>query len=341
MQAYGADRVRVADDGRVLLSSRFEKGWTARVEKTLTKAEFPGTAVLWSEAYYEVIDAEPLPSGGIRYTLLPWREEHAMRLVDRYDEESEAYRLEEIRKAAARDRGRRSANFFGLVTGQLPAAVQEELAHELGILPARLTMISVVFELAVLIGVTLILVGHIVNDHYMPVSLVLLLLCVGAEMVVRFYISYVQKRPIGTTAGLFVYILFYALAPNRAKLTPPFKVSKGLAVTITDAPDDIALRDAFMLREPFVTLLSPEEQARAKERFGYDYRRHSRNIAWILLVFSIAGVVSSISTGAILAGLVAAALAAEQIARLAAFRRGPAPSILGWLVRPLTRKVLG
>src|SRR5258706_16040637 len=84
MQAFGSDRVRVADDGRVLLSSRVGKGWTTRVEKTLTTAEFPGTAVLWSYAYYEVVDAEPLPSGGVRYTLLPWRDAHAMRVVDRY-----------------------------------------------------------------------------------------------------------------------------------------------------------------------------------------------------------------------------------------------------------------
>jgi hypothetical protein len=111
-------------------------------------------------------------------------------------------------------------------------------------------------------------------------------------------------------------------------------------VPITDAPEDVALRDAFTMREPLVTLLSPEEQAQAKERFGYDYRKHSRNIALIILTFSIAGVVSSISTHAILAGLVASLLAGEQVVRLFAFRRGPAPSILGWLARPFVRKLL-
>lgn len=340
MQAFGSDRVRVADDGRVLLSSRFGKGWTTRVEKTLTTAEFPGTAVQWGDAYYEVVDAEGLPSGGVRYTLQPWRDAHAMRVVDRYDEESEALRLEEIRKAATRDRGRRSANLFGFLTGQLPAAVQEALAEELGTLPARLTLVSVLFEFAAVVGLCVVLADRLIHEQPIPLSLAFLTGFLSIEVTVRFHLSFVQKRPIGTAAGLFVYIVFYALAPHREKLTSPFKTGKGLAIPITDAPEDVALRDAFLMREPFVTLLSPEEQAQAKERFGYDYRKHSRNIALIILIASIAGVVSSISTHAILAGLIAALLAGEQMVRLLAFRRGPAPSILGWVVRPFVRKLL-
>jgi hypothetical protein len=340
MQAFGSDRVRVADDGRVLLSARFAKGWTARVEKTLTTAEFPGTAVLWSDAYYEVIGAEPLPSGGVRYTLLPWGDAHAMRVVDRYDEESETLRLDEIRKAAMRERGRRSANLFGFLTGQLPASVQEALAEELGILPARLTIVSVLFEFALIVGLSVMLGDRLIHEQSLPLSLALLTGFLIIEVTVRFHLAFVQKRPIGTTAGLFAYILFYALAPSRAKLTSPFKTGKGLSVRITDAPEDVALRDAFMMREPLVTLLTAEEQAQATERFGYDYRKHSSNIALIILISAIAGVVSSLSTHAILAGLVAAALAAEQIVRLLAFRRGPAPSVLGWLARPFVRKLL-
>ena len=46
MTPHGSDRVRV-DGERIVLSSRLPKGWTARVARTLTSAEFPGTAVLW------------------------------------------------------------------------------------------------------------------------------------------------------------------------------------------------------------------------------------------------------------------------------------------------------
>ena len=341
MQPFGTDRVRVAEDGRILLSSRLGKGWTARAPKTLTSAEFPGTAVLWDDGTYEVIAAEPLGSGGVAYTLLPWRDEHAMRVVDRYDAESEAQRLEEHRKSLVRDRGRRSANLLGIFTGQLPASVQEELGRDLGTLPARLTMMSVVFELAIIIGLFVVLGDRLIHEQSVPPSLILLIAFLAVETVARFHIAFSQQRPIGTTAGLFLYILFYALMPKRANLTSPFKVEKGLATPITDAPEDVALRDAFMMREPFVTLLSAEEQAVAKERFGYDYRSPSRVMAAIILTFSIFGVASSVATGAVLAGLIAAALAAEQIVRFLAFSRGPAPSILGWVVRPFVRKLLG
>src|SRR5258706_9014327 len=77
MQAYGSDRVRSEDGERVVLLSRIPKAWTPRAPKTLTTAEFPGTAVLWEERYFEVLSAEALPQGGVRYVLGPWQEMHA------------------------------------------------------------------------------------------------------------------------------------------------------------------------------------------------------------------------------------------------------------------------
>src|SRR5947207_171832 len=82
-------KLGLVDGERIVLSSRLPKGWTARVERTLTSAEFPGTAVLWDEQSFEVIGAEALPQG-VRYTLEPWREHHAMRFTARYDAAAEA-----------------------------------------------------------------------------------------------------------------------------------------------------------------------------------------------------------------------------------------------------------
>src|SRR2546430_2133342 len=90
VQAFGSDRIRRIDGEQVTLDSRLSKGWTARVEKTYTSAEFPGTAVEWEEKYFEVVLADPLPQGGVRYVLEPWLDQHAMRFVDRYDAETEA-----------------------------------------------------------------------------------------------------------------------------------------------------------------------------------------------------------------------------------------------------------
>src|SRR5213075_2326954 len=99
MQAFGSDRVRQGDGEQIVLSSRLSKGWTPRVEKTLTSAEFPGTAILWEECYFEVVSVEDLQHGGVRYVLEPWRDHDAMRVTDRYDAESEAGRVEEHRRS--------------------------------------------------------------------------------------------------------------------------------------------------------------------------------------------------------------------------------------------------
>jgi hypothetical protein len=83
MRPYGSDRVR-SSGGRLILHSRLPKGWTPRTPKSLTNAEFPGTAVYWDDEYYEVLSADPLPAGGVRYVLDKWRDDHAIRVFDAY-----------------------------------------------------------------------------------------------------------------------------------------------------------------------------------------------------------------------------------------------------------------
>src|SRR5437588_7968432 len=115
MRAYGSDRLRPPKGERLILASRISKGWVARVEKTLTSAEFPGTAVLWEERYFEVIEARMLPQGGVEYVLEPWQEHHVMRVVQQYDEPSEAARLAEHRAQLEREKKRQSANLLALL----------------------------------------------------------------------------------------------------------------------------------------------------------------------------------------------------------------------------------
>lgn len=336
MRAYGSDRVAAGEEeGTYLLSARFPKGWTARVPKALNRREFPGTAVLWDEVLFEVIAVEPL-ANGIRYTLAPWHDQHTVRASERYDDETEARRLTDRRAAHARERQRRTANLLGVFTGHLPAIVQEHLASELGIVPARLTFLSILGELVVLTAILLALV-HAFMDIRPWTGLALVAVAFGAEVLTRFFFVMTQARPIGSPYGMLLYTIWYAIAGGVS----PFAVAKGHDVRFELPPsEEVAARDALHMREPLITLLTPAEQARAAERFGYDFRRTARTVAVLILTFAILGVITSVRAHAISSLIVAGALAIEQIVRLATLRHHPAGSILAFVARPFVRRYI-
>jgi len=337
MTPFGSDRVRV-DGERVVLSSRLPKGWTARVEKTLTTAEFPGTAVLWEEQYFEVIDARPLPQG-VRYTLEPWRDHHAMRVTYRYDAGSEAALAEEWRAAWVREQKRKTAGALSLLTGHLPAIVQERLGAELGVLPSRMTQWSLVSELMLLAITIAYIVSEKMAQRPIPAWAVVVAAFLFLETGFRFLIVWTQHRPAGSTLGVIAYIVYWLMTGRRDEASP-FGRPPGHATPIPATPDDRVHHDALLLREPLATLLPATDQWRLRERYGYDYRHLAGTVAGVILTFAILGVITSIASRAVVTGIVAFLVAAEQIARLAALRRGPAPSVLGWFVRPLLRKLL-
>jgi len=337
MTPYGSDRARV-DGERIVLSSRLPKGWTARVARTLRRSEFPGTAVLWEERYFEVIEARMLPQGGVEYVLEPWQEHHVMRVVQQYDEPSEAARLAEHRAQLEREKKRQSANLLALLTGHLPAVVQNSMASDLGLLPNRITFVSVLGVYVALVGVVLWIVTFMMRGAPPPVKLVLLAIYLGIENTIRFAIVYTQSRPIGSFLGLIAYTAWWLATGRRA--TSPFKVEKGLDVRISETPEERKLHDSLILREPFLTLLPAEQQARLAERYGYAYRGPATAMAVLILVFASIGVASSIHRQAVVSTLIAAALAGEQVVRLVIMRQRPMGSILGWLVRPFVRKLL-
>jgi len=337
MQAFGSDRVRSGDGEQIVLSSRLSKGWTPRVPKTLTSAEFPGTAILWEERYYEVVSAEALQQGGVRYVLEPWRENNAMRVTDRYDEESEAGRLDEHRRSLQHERARKTANLGGIVTGSLPALVQEHFARELGIMAPRLTFISVCAQWLMILGIVLWSVSYLMKEQPIPLALLIAAVYLGIENSVRFLIYWTQARPIGSTLGWIGYLLFHFITASGPT---PFGTEKGQAVRIGEAPEEVAKRDSLAVREALVTLLTPKDQRRVAERYPYDYRKTSRTVALFILFVSVVGVVSSFMRHAAISLIVAAALAFEQMVRLAALQRGPAASVLRFVVRPFVRKLL-
>lgn len=269
-----------------------------------------------------------------------------MRVTDAYDEASEVRREAEHQAAVKRAAARRTANFFGVFTGHLPARVQEALASNLGIMATRLTFYSLILPVLFIAWAMNVLVRAMMTDK--PASLILLLLAMylGLESVIRLNIVWTQSRPIGSTIGFILYSLFYAVSPKKMGAVAPLKIQKRSAVFGETAPPEVALQDAYTIREPILTLLSPKEQAFLTERFGYDYRKDSFRVAWVILGFSIAGVVTSIVTlkqgfrlSAVGSMVMAGFLAIEQIRRLSALRRGPTGSILAVLARPFARRL--
>jgi hypothetical protein len=337
MQTFGSDRVRELENVRVILMSRYAKnGWLPRVQKTLTSPEHPGTAIFWGDAIYEIVAADVQPQGGVRYVLEPWREEHAIRVSDRYDEESEARRLADHQARIRREQKRKATTLIAFLAGHLPAIVQEQMASDLGMLAHRMTLLSVLSEFLILAALVLGIVHQLMQGNPLHPWHVIVVGFLMAEISVRFLVAWSQNRPLGSVAGVLVYSIAYAAGWRRGMVSP-MKEAKGYGIYTRVEEADTKLRDAFHLREPLVTLLTPAEQARFAERFDYDYRRHSYKIAWMFLLFSLAGVYTSLKNGSIVSFLCAGLLAVEQLMRLSAFKRGPAGSVLGVLARPLVK----
>lgn len=348
MQPYGGDRVRAAA-GKIILHSNLSKGWKARVAKSGTHSEFPGTAVLWDEQYFEVIAAELLPLGGVRYVLEPWRDDHTIRVFDQYDEPTEARRLEDYRRAKSQQKKSLAARLSGIVLGMLPAPVQKHLENELGVTPSTMTLLSCIPSLALLGGCAWLAASAKLAKEPPPVPFALWLLAFGllVESAFRFHIAMVQGRGIGTLFGLIGYSFLWLVMPNRRNWPKPFAQERGNKLFTLPPPDDVALRDSLETRGPLLTLLPKNDQLALAERYGFDYRKHAFGLAWIILGGSAFGVVSSWvkvadsgSGSAFVSLLLAGALAIEQIARLAAFKRGPAGSFLAVVVRPFMRDLL-
>jgi hypothetical protein len=346
MQAYGTDRVRRGNGEQWIILSSRSKGWVPRTPATMTTRDRPGIAILCEEKYYEVV-AATVAGTGVRYVLEPWRDEHVMRVVEAYDEASEAHRETDHRDVVRRDRGRISANLLGLLTGQLPGPVQERMGNELGIWPARLTLISILPAMVV-VGLVVNLYVHrrMAGEAPLPGWTFVLAGYLLFESALRFLVAMTQNRPLGSLAGFLAYSLYYVVAPNRTTLVRP--VESARESLVPEVGEDVAASDRYHLIEPLLTLLPPGDQHRLAQRFGFDYRKMAAIVAAVILSFSVLG--AGTAVGALLEGgglspmlslIVSGALAAEQGVRLHKLRRGPAGSVLGVIVRPLAGKLIG
>jgi hypothetical protein len=215
--------------------------------------------------------------------------------------------------------------------------------------PNRMTLLSCIPPVVLLGVCVFIVVGAVIKQERPPVPLWLLILAflLFVETIPRFIVAMSQRRGIGSLLGTLGYMIFYLASGSRKKNLPePLQEPGDGVFFMIPPPEDVALQDSITMRGAMLTLLTPAEQARLARVYGFNYRDHAAGLAWIILVFSIFGVVSSwtqIQQGqpmAVVSLLVAGALAVEQIIRLNAFRRGPAGSMLAFAVRPFARDLL-
>jgi hypothetical protein len=326
--------------GRIILVSRFVKAWTAATPKSTTHAEFPGTAVLWDDEYYEVLTADALGSGGVRYTLAPWREEHTIRTFVSYDPASEARLKADYDLAARQRKHSRLASLFGIVLGHLPGHVQERLGNELGVRPTRMTIVSTIPSI-VLLGVCVWLYVTQMMDsspRVVPAWLWFIALFMTADSAVRFQTAMSQPRGVGSVPGTILHSIYALLTGKKVEVIAKSKLP-------LQVDPETALRDSIEVRSWMLTLIPAREQLQLAERYGLNYRKHAFDVAWAILACGAVGATAmypriGLRVSALASFLVAMFVALEQAYRLLALRRGPIGSTWGFLVRPFMRDLL-
>jgi hypothetical protein len=348
VRAHGSDRLERADERERVLLCEVEKAWSPRRDRTLTQAEHPGTAVSWDGVLFEVRAAEPAAEGAVRYRLAPWPDAHAIRRMEHYDEASEAARGASRSDLRRRVAARRLSIALAPLGGLLPGRVQERMESELGA-PALAMTISSAAPLFVvgLLGVLERFVGGLGGGFGFPRWLAPpapVAVYLFVESALRLASAAAALQPMGS---LPVVVAWEAVAAMRRGSGSGS--GNGGVPPRSAAADAWPDEDRFRMLEPFLALLSPEEQSRLEERFAFRPLRWGRITAGILLAVCGSNVLAALVAAAARRFSVADALwllggtplAIEQAARWRRLASGrPAGSVLGALVRPLARPLL-
>lgn len=341
--AYGSDRVH-RDGDRLLIESRWSKAWNGRTPAARGERQHPGTAVEWDGALYEVVSAERVASG-IRYELRPWPTDEAVRRADVYNERSETARRISRATDARREQRRRSLAMLPLLTGQLPAHVQERLHLEYGLAPVAPTVISAIplFVIGV-VALIFFLAAAFGAPAALPMPAMLLCAYFFGESLTRVTVALNTQRPMGSILGVVAYAIWTATAGGGA--TSPRELSTTVAIDVEEAQ---LHRDRIRLLEPFASLLPRADQELIAARYAIDLHQTGwRTAAVILLLVAVTvlGQFRSMSAGPVTPVRLAALalniyLILEQLVRLSNYaERHLTGSILGLLVRPLFRRQL-
>lgn len=346
-QAYGEDRLLSASAGQVLLFSPYPKEWKPRSPRTELSAEHPGTAVIWEDDIWEVLEAEEMTGFGVQYRLAPWDERHAIRLPLRYSPESEARRVAE----KSEDRRALKIRLILWVTaplsGLLPGHAQERFSRLYGSPFVGLAWISMILPMIWgTISVLALLAGSVSPAAFAalaPAGVFPLLLggYLFVETLLRFSVAMTDGRPIGSVLGVLPYWLYVKL--RGGEIEDPSR-----PIVPSTHHLELSAFDTLSMLEPLLSLLTPAEQEQLEREFGFAPVKWGRRTSLALLLLMTAQVVSSIDDlanrngGAAALGAlgIALVLAAEQAWRLLGLWQGQLRgSVLAPLVRIAARRL--
>ena len=169
-----------------------------------------------------------------------------------------------------------------------------------------------------------------------------------AESGLRLGVALLQGRGIGTVAGTLLYEIWRQLGRAKARAEGRV-VEKEKAVWNVEVEAKVEELDRYGLLEPLLGLLPVDDQVRLAERFGFDGIRWGRIGAIFLLVMfgplaatSVLGAVVVFEPSDVWKILIFGGVVLEQALRLRRLAGGHlAPSVLGVLVRPFARPLLG
>lgn len=211
---YGVYASPSTGDELIVFSPRHSLGWRA------AKGKAPGTAVVWRDKPFEVVDRFEAGRGE-RWVLRRWREATAMRDVFTLDVEA-VREIAERSIAETRARQiRRSTCLLLPLLGLVPAGLQKHWAEEWGFNAERATQVSAVFEmLAGGLGILQIAAAAFGGDPFMPLVLAYpgpLLFAFGA---VRLALVFADGEPVGSPLGLPLLLLTPRSTPASHRPTP-------------------------------------------------------------------------------------------------------------------------
>lgn len=336
--AYGSDRAELLKEGGVVLLTAHHKGWRGRVSRGIDKYDHPGTAVQWDDQLWEVVSAEKTKEG-VRYLLTRWNPEHVARHCETYSEETEASQRKDRADVLRRERARQMTLVLSLGVGLLPAEVQERMQREYGTPQTAPTIVSAI----VLLGVgtaSLLLFLAAVFGMKIPIPPWLLLcgMYFLGESFFRLGWALQNGKPIGSIVGVVGWFLWEVVSgKKRIPETPGLKL---------EVDESIVRMDRYHLRQPFLALLTPEEQRWLQKRYGFDPIDWGKKTAALLMALVGTAVLLqlySFSRGGggflrLIAFGVNLYFLIEQLLRLFRLSKAqPAGSLLGFLVRPLLK----